>query len=66
MTLATLRHPAFDLSALLKNFVQWRQRIARERQARAELRTLMALGQHELNDLGVGRSELAQRLHAPV
>ena len=34
------------------------QNAARARQQRAELRALQALGQHELNDLGVGHSEL--------
>ena len=34
------------------------QTAAKARHQRAELRALQALGQHELNDLGVGHSEL--------
>lgn len=34
------------------------QNAARARHQRAELRALQALAQHELNDLGVGHSEL--------
>lgn len=36
---------------------RWRNAV-RARLQRAELRALRALGQHELNDLGVGHSEL--------
>lgn len=42
------------VSSLLQS---WRHRAALRRR-QAEASALMALGQHELNDLGVGRSEL--------
>lgn len=43
----------------------WRHAAALRRQ-QAEARELMALGQHELNDLGVGRSELHSLVRQPA
>ncbi|HZF83329.1 MAG TPA: hypothetical protein VE084_07490 [Burkholderiaceae bacterium] len=54
---AVLR-PAVPTLLPLRGLQQWWHRAALVRRQKAEARALMALGQHELNDLGVGRSEL--------
>lgn len=57
MTAALLHHLA-PAALLLQRLRHWWRRSTLARQRRAELRALQALGQHELNDLGVGHSEL--------
>ncbi|WP_225782000.1 hypothetical protein [Xenophilus sp. Marseille-Q4582] len=54
---AALRHLPRIAQPLAGLRRRWRS-AARARHQRAELRALQALGQHELNDLGVGHSEL--------
>ncbi|RZL64287.1 MAG: DUF1127 domain-containing protein [Variovorax sp.] len=46
------------LHRLASPLLQWSRHAAALRRQQAEARALMAMGQHELNDLGVGRSEL--------
>ncbi len=36
----------------------WRRRVVNERRARADLRQLRGMSDHELRDLGIGRSEV--------
>lgn len=54
---AALRHFPLFAQPLTGLRRRW-QSAAKARHQRAELRALQALGQHELNDLGVGHSEL--------
>ncbi|MDM0046707.1 hypothetical protein QTH91_19610 [Variovorax dokdonensis] len=46
------------LTALRRHVDAWRAHAHERRRMAAELRMLAALDQHDLNDLGVGRSEL--------
>ena len=63
---ATALHPHSSRSAVapLRGLARWWQGMAAARRLAAEQRELMALGQHQLNDLGIGRSELPRMLRA--
>jgi len=58
MTATALHHPSFRSAAPLRGLARWWQGLAAARRLAAEQRELMALGQHQLNDLGIGHSEL--------
>lgn len=64
MTATALHHPSFRSAAPLRGLARWWQGMAAARRLAAERRELMALGQYQLNDLGVGRSELPRMLRA--
>lgn len=55
---AALHRLSSSSSQALQGLRRWWKQAAQARQHRAEMRALQALGQHELNDLGVGHSEL--------
>jgi len=57
MNAATRRHPVLS-PVLPRGLLRWWRRSAQLRRRRAEAQALLELGQHELNDLGIGRSEL--------
>lgn len=53
------------LHRLASSLLQSWRNAAELRRQQAETRALMALGQHELNDLGVGWSELKSMVRHP-
>jgi uncharacterized protein YjiS (DUF1127 family) len=40
----------------------WRRRVVNRRRARADMRHLAGMSEHELRDLGIGRSEVPELL----
>lgn len=57
--------PSFPAAPSLRGLAGWWERLGERRRQRAELRELSALGQHALNDLGIGGSELDYWVEAP-
>ena len=58
MNTAVLHLPPLSKVDLLAGLVRWRTRANARRRARAARQELSALGQRDLSDLGVGRSEM--------
>jgi uncharacterized protein YjiS (DUF1127 family) len=58
MNTAVLHLPSLSIVDLLAGLARWRARADERRRMRAARQELSALGQRELSDLGVGRSEM--------
>ena len=58
MNTAALHLPSLSKVDLLAGLARWWARADERRRMRAARRELSALGQRELSDLGVGRSEM--------
>ncbi len=58
MEALVLRSLRFSSESWRLGLARWRERAGERRRVRAAQRELAGLGQHELNDLGVGGSEL--------
>lgn len=59
MEALVVRSLRFSTESWRLGLARWRERAVDRRRLRAAQRELAGLGQHELNDLGVGRSELS-------
>jgi len=51
------KHPPFH-QRLMRVLRSWRRRMAAHRRSRADSRHLAGMSEHELRDLGIGRSQV--------
>ncbi|CAA2100301.1 DUF1127 domain-containing protein [Variovorax paradoxus] len=54
----TAPKPSFFHQRLMHALRGWRRRMTRGRRARTDMRQLTGMSEHELRDLGIGRSEV--------